>query len=96
ISETLPAELRQRRKLIGRAQAMRQIHFPPEETPLSLYDQALPYDPTMKADPTNLEDPLEDRDIGGLGIMLVRQSVDEWRYAHDGNRNCNHFVLKRS
>jgi anti-sigma regulatory factor (Ser/Thr protein kinase) len=62
----------------------------------SLYDQALPYDPTQKADPTNLEDPLEDRDIGGLGIMLVRQSVDDWRYERDGNRNCNHFVLKRS
>jgi ATP-dependent DNA helicase RecG len=40
IPETLPEDLRQRRKLIARADALRQIHFPSESTPLALYDQA--------------------------------------------------------
>lgn len=40
IPETLPEDLRQRRKLIARADALRKIHFPSEETPLALYDQA--------------------------------------------------------
>jgi ATP-dependent DNA helicase RecG len=40
ITETLPPELLRRRKLIGRAQALRQIHFPEADTPLALYDQA--------------------------------------------------------
>jgi anti-sigma regulatory factor (Ser/Thr protein kinase) len=62
----------------------------------SMIDTAAAFDPTLHADPTNLEDPLEERGIGGYGIMLVRQSVDEWRYERQGNRNCNHFVLKRS
>ncbi|MCC6805690.1 MAG: ATP-binding protein [Anaerolineae bacterium] len=63
---------------------------------ISLIDAGLAYDPTNRPDPTDLDTPLEERDIGGLGIMLVRQSVDEWRYERRDNRNYNHFVLKRN
>jgi anti-sigma regulatory factor (Ser/Thr protein kinase) len=63
---------------------------------ISLMDTAVAYDPTIKSDPTNLDSPLEERDIGGLGIMLTRQSVDDWIYERIGNRNCNHFVLNRT
>jgi ATP-dependent DNA helicase RecG len=64
ISETLPAELRQRRKLIGRAEALRQIHFPAEETPLALYDQA--------RSPAHLRLIFEDFFWVALGISLKR------------------------
>jgi ATP-dependent DNA helicase RecG len=40
IRETLPAELRQRDRLIGRAQAFREIHFPSPDEPLADYDRA--------------------------------------------------------
>jgi ATP-dependent DNA helicase RecG len=40
ILETLPADLRLRQRLIGRADALRHIHFPDEATPLALYQQA--------------------------------------------------------
>jgi ATP-dependent DNA helicase RecG len=40
IPETLPMDLRRRQKLIDRSEASHQIHFPPEDTPLALYDQA--------------------------------------------------------
>ena len=40
IPETLPADLRLRQKLIRRAEALRAIHFPPDDTPLALYDQS--------------------------------------------------------
>jgi anti-sigma regulatory factor (Ser/Thr protein kinase) len=63
---------------------------------LSLYDQAAAFDPRTKAAPTNLDAPLDEREIGGLGIMLVNESVDEWRYERANGRNCNHFVLKRA
>jgi anti-sigma regulatory factor (Ser/Thr protein kinase) len=64
---------------------------------ISLVDTALEFDPTTRANPTDadLEADLFDRPIGGLGIKLVRDNVDEWRYERQGNRNCNHFVLKR-
>jgi ATP-dependent DNA helicase RecG len=37
IKETLPAELRQRQKLLGRAIALREVHFPPDEANLDQY-----------------------------------------------------------
>lgn len=40
IAETLPQDLRQRARLIGRAQALREIHFPPTDVALSDYEQA--------------------------------------------------------
>lgn len=40
IKETLPAELRQRQRLVGRAEALREIHFPGEDASLARYEQA--------------------------------------------------------
>ncbi|MEP6919966.1 MAG: ATP-dependent DNA helicase RecG [bacterium] len=40
IPETLPAELRKRQRLIERAAALKQIHFPPEDIPLDDYEKA--------------------------------------------------------
>lgn len=37
IKETLPAELRQRQKLVGRATALREVHFPPDTADLDEY-----------------------------------------------------------
>ena len=41
IKENLPDDLRQRQKLIGRAAALRQIHFPPADASLDEYERAL-------------------------------------------------------
>lgn len=40
IEETLPADLRHRAKLIGRAEALRQIHFPPSDVSMLDYEQS--------------------------------------------------------
>ena len=40
IEETLPADLRHRAKLIGRAEAVREIHFPPAEVSMADYEQS--------------------------------------------------------
>jgi ATP-dependent DNA helicase RecG len=40
IVETLPAELRQRARLIPRSQAIREIHFPPPDESMSNYEQS--------------------------------------------------------
>jgi ATP-dependent DNA helicase RecG len=64
LTETLPAELLRRRRLIGRAEALRQIHFPPEDTPLARYDQ-------MRS-PAHLRLIFEDLFWVALGIGLKR------------------------
>jgi len=62
--ETLPEELLRRRKLISRSQALRHIHFPPEEVPLALYDEA--------RSPAHLRLIFEDFFWVALGISLKR------------------------
>jgi serine/threonine-protein kinase RsbW len=50
-------------------------------------DSARPFDPTAVDTPDDLDDPLEQRTPGGLGIHLVRNSLDEFRYRRDGPHN---------
>jgi serine/threonine-protein kinase RsbW len=57
------------------------------ELTVQLEDRAPHFDPTSMPPPA-LDAPLEYRMPGGLGIHLIRQSVDEWRHEAlpDGNR----------
>lgn len=56
-------------------------------------DDGVAFDPFERAAPdTDL--PLEERSIGGLGIEIVRQLMDEARYERQGNRNL--VTLRRS
>jgi ATP-dependent DNA helicase RecG len=64
IPETLPIELLRRKKLVSRSEALRHIHFPTEETPLALYDQA--------RSPAHLRLIFEDFFWIALGISLKR------------------------
>ena len=49
-------------------------------------DEGNPYDPTHAA-PPDLEAPLEERRVGGLGVHLVREMMDEVSYSRVGNKN---------
>lgn len=53
---------------------------------VEVVDDGPPFDPTAAAAPdTGL--PLEERDVGGLGIHLVRKLADEVAYDRRGGRN---------
>lgn len=59
-------------------------------------DTAPPFNPiTRHFDISQLDDPLEDRDIGGLGIKLAKDNVDKFDYVYANNRNYNIFIVKR-
>jgi serine/threonine-protein kinase RsbW len=58
-----------------------------------LEDTGVPYDPRQTPPPDDLDLPLEERDIGGLGVYLTMYSVDEFQYEYTGNRNRNTFVM---
>jgi serine/threonine-protein kinase RsbW len=44
------------------------------------------YNPLLRPDP-DVTAPLEDRRVGGLGVLLVKQLMDEVTYARDNGRN---------
>jgi serine/threonine-protein kinase RsbW len=61
-----------------------------------LEDTAKPFDPRNIERPEQIDMQLEDRPIGGLGVFLAVEGVDEFKYEHDGKRNRNIFVMRRS
>jgi serine/threonine-protein kinase RsbW len=49
-------------------------------------DDGDPFDP-LQAPPPDLDAPIEERGVGGLGIYLVRALADEVHYSRVGERN---------
>jgi anti-sigma regulatory factor (Ser/Thr protein kinase) len=61
-----------------------------------LEDTGEAYDPTTREDPEDIDKPLEERGVGGLGIFLAKRSVDVLNYERRGDRNRMSFTLHRS
>jgi serine/threonine-protein kinase RsbW len=66
-----------------------------EAITIFLEDTGLPFDPTKYKIPDDLECPLEQRQIGGLGIYLAHQGVDKLAYERIGNRNRCIIIVNR-
>ena len=49
-------------------------------------DDGQPYDPTGQPEP-DITLPVEEREIGGLGILMVRRTMDEVSYEYEAGRN---------
>ena len=60
-----------------------------------LEDSAPPYNPPTEAVREDLDRPLEERDIGGLGVFLAIQNVDQFVYERIGDHNRHTFMMKR-
>jgi anti-sigma regulatory factor (Ser/Thr protein kinase) len=58
-------------------------------------DGGTPFDPRQQPAPPSIELRPEERDIGGLGVFLALEGVDQFRYERVGDRNCNVFVVNR-
>ena len=60
------------------------------ENPLSVVitfiDNGVPYDPLAKADP-DITLSAEEREIGGLGIYMVKKSMDDITYEYTAGQN---------
>jgi len=57
-----------------------------------LVDDGVAFDPNTVA-PPDLDVPLAERPVGGLGVFLVRHFVDELDYRREGGRN--HLRLRK-
>lgn len=57
-----------------------------------LIDAGVPFDPLAKPDP-DVTLPGEEREIGGLGIYMVKSTMDDVTYEYrDG---CNHLTIRK-
>ena len=55
------------------------VHF-------TLIDEGIPFDPTKQEIP-DITVPLEEREIGGLGILLIKELMREIHYVYKDGRN---------
>ena len=53
---------------------------------MKIRDDGRPFDSTEYSNP-NLERPLDEREVGGLGIHLVRHVIDQWEYKSEQGKN---------
>jgi anti-sigma regulatory factor (Ser/Thr protein kinase) len=62
------------------------VESAPQMITVTISDDGAPFDPFARAEP-EVDLPIEERDLGGLGIHLVRQLMDEVSYARREDRN---------
>ena len=71
---------------IGMANINVEVTQNPLSVSLTFVDQGVPYDPLEKVDPdTTL--PAEERDIGGIGIFMVKKNMDDVCYEYKDGQN---------
>lgn len=70
-----------------------QIEEEPLAVILTFIDKGKPYDPLAKEDP-DVTLAAEDRQIGGLGIFMVKKSMDNVSYEYNEGRNI--LTLKKN
>lgn len=58
----------------------------PPTLSVTFIDRGMPYDPLAKEDP-DVTLAAEDRQIGGLGIYMVKKSMDDMRYRFEDGQN---------
>ena len=71
---------------VGEATVRVEVIEDPLAVVITFIDRGVPYDPLAKADPdTTLS--AEDREIGGLGIFMVKKSMDDMTYEYKDEQN---------
>ena len=71
---------------IGQATVRVEVIEEPLSVVITFIDNGVPYDPLAKADPdTTLS--ADEREIGGLGIYMVKKSMDEITYEYNDGQN---------
>jgi serine/threonine-protein kinase RsbW len=62
---------------------------------IHLEDTGAPYDPVQYSN-VDIDQPLEDRPEGGLGVFLATRGVDDLEYAKSDDKNRHTFVVRFS
>ena len=71
---------------VGQAVVQGKILSEPAGLELVFIDQGQPYDPLAREEP-DIDQGVEERAVGGLGIYLVKKNMDEVHYAYQQGKN---------
>lgn len=71
---------------IGKATVKFEVQSNPQAVVITFMDNGKPFDPLLREDP-NINLAIEDRDIGGLGIFMVKKTMDSVEYEYKDNHN---------
>ena len=74
----------------GPATVRVEVEQDPPAISITFIDQGVPYDPLAKADPDVMLS-AEDRPIGGLGIFMVKESMEDIDYEYKDGKNILHI-----
>lgn len=74
----------------GPATVRVEVEKDPPAISITFIDHGIPYDPLAKADP-DITLSAEDREIGGLGIFMVKKSMDSIDYEYKDGQNILHI-----
>ena len=71
---------------VGEATVRVEVQEDPLSVIITFIDGGMPYDPLTAAEPdTGLS--AKERSVGGLGLFIVRKSMDDITYRYEGGRN---------
>lgn len=60
---------------------------------IEILDTGLAFNPLTISDPDTKED-IDRRQIGGLGIFLIKKLTDDFRYRREDNKNIQELVVR--
>jgi anti-sigma regulatory factor (Ser/Thr protein kinase) len=71
---------------VGPATVKVEVNEDPMAVIITFIDSGVPYDPLAKADP-DITLSADERDFGGLGIYMVKKSMDDISYEYKDGKN---------
>ncbi len=71
---------------IGSATILMKTESDPKSATITFIDSGIPYNPLAKPDP-DVTLSAEERQIGGLGIYMVKKSMDDMQYRYENGKN---------
>lgn len=77
---------------VGEATVRCAVGGEPLQVTIQFLDSGKPFDPLKKPD-ADITLSAEEREIGGLGILMVKKSMDDVQYQYKGG--CNILTLKK-
>ncbi len=69
--------------------------FQPGHLIIELQDNSQPFDPRQVAKPQNLQQPLQKRKAGNLGVFLAMWGIDGFHYERKQGINHSIFIMNR-